>query len=146
MSKKKHRPLRIIREEIRSTISSLNKQKQNLIPLNEELERRSKSFHEQSQLCQSGQNVINHLKQRISKLQDEERDVSNSINRSSIVSDHALIRYLERVEGIDMEVIKKKIVGPNVNKIKKMETGRIERECHTLVIENSTVVTIMEKK
>jgi hypothetical protein len=62
------------------------------------------------------------------------------------ISDHALVRFLERVHGIDMESVKASILTPQLIKLYKMfGDGEfpIGDDTTRVVIENATVKTIM---
>lgn len=60
-----------------------------------------------------------------------------------IVTEHALLRYLERVYGIDLDGVRGEIIAGAESTIRFMRDGQIQRpEGHTLVIKNMTVVTV----
>lgn len=63
-----------------------------------------------------------------------------------LVSDHAVVRYLEREYGLDIDSIRKEIIGSHEPTIKNMTNGKINlREKGTsLVVRDGTVVTYME--
>jgi chromosome segregation ATPase len=60
-----------------------------------------------------------------------------------IVSEHAILRYLERVRGIDLEEIKKEILDDKAKEhIKFAKSCKIKRSDHTLIVRDNTIVTV----
>lgn len=58
------------------------------------------------------------------------------------VSDHAIIRYLERVEGLDMDIIRAEILaiaGPAAAAGAKV----LRRDGYTYIIERGAIVTVL---
>lgn len=70
-------------------------------------------------------------------------DASNGT--SGLVTSHALLRYLERVENVDIEEIRRFLLSNGREAtIKAMGAGRIHIQHHcTLIIRDSRVVTIV---
>lgn len=63
------------------------------------------------------------------------------------VSDHALVRYLERVKGIDIEALKAQMLHRGVALwYERLGDGVYPVDSYRLVIKNATVVTCLEKK
>lgn len=66
------------------------------------------------------------------------------------ITDHAVIRYLERVMDIDIDMIKSKIVcEKTLAKIKKFENAKpfhIRKDDCVLRIVNGKVVTVLNRK
>lgn len=90
----------------------------------------------------------------VSGLKAKATEISNEIGRREAndaivptVSDHALIRYIERVHGIDIEHIRSSLLDKAALGIKTGAASVRVDDC-TLVIKGSTVVTVMvdEKK
>lgn len=64
-------------------------------------------------------------------------------NDTPVVSEHAMLRYLERVKGIDLDAIRKEIMDEHTETLVKFTTsGRIKKDSHVLVIKNNVVITI----
>lgn len=87
----------------------------------------------------SKRQTLRYLDLQIAKLKSEETEV--------IVSDHAIVRYLERVEGVDIESIKHKILSGNASEqIATLGTGELpvkgESADFVLVFRNYTVATV----
>lgn len=75
-------------------------------------------------------NIITEATKTMERLQRELADIEgkidNLVNKEPIVTEHAMLRYLERVEGMDMEALRLKIMTP-------------ELERHILAFPNCTV-------
>lgn len=64
--------------------------------------------------------------------------------KDPIVSEHAIIRYLERVKGLDITEISNEIMDEKTkNAIKFMKNGKINRDEYALVIRDSIVVSVV---
>jgi hypothetical protein len=65
-----------------------------------------------------------------------------------IVSDHAIVRYLERIEGIDIEKLKKMIVGDGriAQAVKTLSSGIFPSEdgVFMLIVKDKVVVTVIK--
>lgn len=60
-----------------------------------------------------------------------------------IVSEHALLRYLERVKGVDLKALSDEILGDGTaSAISFAKSGRIQKGDITLIIKNNVVVTV----
>ncbi len=99
-------------------------------------------------------------------LQQEQRDASIAADRASkklkalkqkladhtqssavpIVSEHALLRYIERIHGIDIEEVRKRILTPTtIQAARVVKSGAFPLECGgRAVIKNNTIVSIVE--
>jgi hypothetical protein len=64
------------------------------------------------------------------------------MNRSP-VTDHALLRWMERVKGIDLEAIRAEIATPDICAAIAAGARSVVTHGHTLVIENSLVITVL---
>lgn len=63
------------------------------------------------------------------------------------VTDHAIVRYLERVKGIDMDIVRADILSPAINVA--IEFGAptvIGRDGHRRVIVGGVVQTVLSKR
>lgn len=84
---------------------------------------------------------LNTLRERIAKLQGTYGD------RRPFVTEHALLRYLQRAKGIDLEAIEREILTPErVSMIKNIGQERCELKANGLrfVIQDSAVITVKE--
>jgi hypothetical protein len=68
--------------------------------------------------------------------------------RPVIVSEHAILRYLERVKGIDLDQVKKEIAPEHIlGRIRAMGAGEYPvGGTHTLKVTDSTIVTVLTKE
>lgn len=61
-----------------------------------------------------------------------------------IVSEHAILRYIERVLGIDIEEVRKIIVDDDTEiLIKNLKPHKINRGEYSIIVENNTVTTVI---
>ncbi len=60
-----------------------------------------------------------------------------------IVSEHAMLRYLQRVKGVDLEALTAEIMDDTTAKhIKFARNGKLKRANYSLVFRNNTIVTV----
>ena len=83
-------------------------------------------------------NLFEKIKNQINNI---EQEIKGLKLKDLIVSEHALIRYLERVNGIDMEEIREKILSPLVRAAMSQGDGKVKGN-YTVVFQNRVVVTI----
>lgn len=82
------------------------------------------------------------------QLESIEKEVTRLENNELVVSDHALLRYMERIVGIDMDMIKNAILTDNVKRMHlALGDGKypvaVENNDHCMVvIRNGVVVTL----
>lgn len=77
----------------------------------------------------------NDLERRILTLQQDAAD--------PIVTEHAMLRWLERVEGINLDELKGKILDKaTIDAIKFAKTGKVSKCGHKIVFKNNVVVTV----
>lgn len=75
---------------------------------------------------------------------DEQIEKLTQKGREPVVSEHALLRYAERVLKIDFEKIRHDILDAHtVEMIKFTKTGRIKGEKYDLVIKDGVVTTVV---
>lgn len=60
------------------------------------------------------------------------------------ISDHALLRYIERVHGVDVEAMKAELLTPNIVAAIKSGATAVKSPIGTMVIKGSTVVTFLD--
>jgi hypothetical protein len=83
-------------------------------------------------------NKLAHLKDKLTKLQKSHEE--------PIISEHAILRYLERVDGIDLETVKQKIMDEKTKSLVKFMggNGKITREGFKIIVKNNTIITITD--
>lgn len=73
----------------------------------------------------------------------EKIKVLETMTGEVIVTEHALLRYLERVHGIDLEDIRRRMLTDKaVALIKNFKTGKIPSDDCRLVVKDGTVITV----
>lgn len=89
---------------------------------------------------------------KLNELQSKINEINNEINRRSAsdktspsVSDHALVRYIERVLGFDVESIREDILKQTLNAIVS-GANSVKKEGMVFQIKNNTVVTVTSAK
>lgn len=86
--------------------------------------------------------IDKNLEIKRKKLEGVKAKIANA-QESVIISEHAVIRYIERVLGIDIKEIEKKIVDEETEKIiREMRPCRIHRGEFSILIKDNTVTTI----
>jgi hypothetical protein len=96
----------------------------------DELDIAKRKFDQSNAICKS-------LKARIAALE------ALATQKEPIVSEHALLRYLERVEGVNLDAIRQKILGEGTgDSISFARTGRIKKKNVTLIVKDCVVVTV----
>lgn len=91
---------------------------------------------------------MKELQEELNKKEEVEKELKKKkeyiSNKEPRVSDHALLRYFERIEGYNMEEIKKKILSPRV--IDQMNIlgskGVYAADDFYVLVKNKTVVTV----
>ena len=64
-------------------------------------------------------------------------------SKEPIVSEHALLRYIERVYGIDLDELRGKILNPQTKEwIEQFGSGKIPSDGCRLIVKNRVVVTV----
>ena len=86
--------------------------------------------------------IDKNLEIKRKKLEGVKVKIANA-QESVIISEHAVIRYIERVLGIDIKEIEKKIVDEETEKIiREMRPSRINKGEFSILIKDSTVTTV----
>lgn len=115
-------------QELKGLQSQLARAQADASALKTEMAAVQRKHHQANQAVQS-------LERRIQELQ--------ATAVEPIVSEHAILRWLERVEGIDLDAIRAKILsGPTKELIAFSKNGLIKKGGVQLVVRNSVVVTV----
>lgn len=75
------------------------------------------------------------------------RKIENIVKNSDVtVSEHAILRYLERIEGINIEEIKEKILTEQIKDLVKQlgGSGKYPNSNFQVVMKNFTVTTVID--
>lgn len=86
------------------------------------------------------------IKQQLDETNEELRKL-HSPNGDPVVSEHAIIRWLERVKGIDLNQIRAEILNGRSAQIRKLGTCNIKLpNGMKMVVRGHVVVTILDKQ
>lgn len=100
------------------------------------------------QKVQDGQNSANEIKRRLRAV-DRAIDALKNECGDFIVTEHAIVRFIERVIGMDMEELKNTIAPESVRaQIKQLGgKGRFPvNGSHTLLVKGGAVTTVVTKE
>jgi hypothetical protein len=79
---------------------------------------------------------------RVKQINAQIREIEDSA-KEPIVTEHALLRYIERFMNVDLEQVRKAILTEQAVKlIKFTKTGKVTTDGRRLVVKNGTVVTV----
>lgn len=82
-------------------------------------------------------------------LQNIEKEIQGLKSPEKIlIAEHAILRYLERVKGIDIEAVKKEMIPESVlEQIRTLggSSGKYPTPTHTVIVKTGVVVTIIPK-
>lgn len=83
----------------------------------------------------------------LQEIRKTEALINKNAEVKMIVSEHAMLRYIERELGIDMEELQERILPKKIMKsISSFGNGEFPIGDHKVVIKNNTVVTVISKK
>ncbi|MBL4766301.1 MAG: hypothetical protein JKY94_01010 [Rhodobacteraceae bacterium] len=68
-----------------------------------------------------------------------------SRSRNAFVSDHAVLRYLERIKGVDIDAVREAILTDSVKVVATVGRGRVKTEKFVAIVREGTVVTVYER-
>lgn len=82
--------------------------------------------------------VVRALREQIKQLEHRIKEVE------PVVSEHAILRYLERVRGLDLEEVRLAILDHRtVDSIKFARNGKIKKNDYTVAFKDNVVTTIL---
>ena len=95
---------------------------------------------------QVGQKVTS-INNRLQSLQSQVDRLTRK-KKNVVVSEHAILRYLERVHGVDIEALKQEIMPDSIkDSIETVGSGRYPvNGTHTLLVKQFVVSTILTKE
>jgi uncharacterized coiled-coil DUF342 family protein len=88
---------------------------------------------------------VQSIADNISKIDRQISNIrkSHKSNKTGI-TDHALLRYLERIHGFDTEEVRKKLMTDSLRKcMETYKTGKVTENSITYIFRDNVVVTIM---
>lgn len=82
----------------------------------------------------------------MTKTKREQKKQANKIKL--LVTDHAIIRYLERVIGLDIETIKCKILCDcsHADIVEVSSSYTVLKDSHKLIVRDGKVITVLDRK
>lgn len=91
--------------------------------------------------------TFTELNKKLYELKLEKEKLENEIDaehKTIEVTDHALIRYIERIYGLDVDRLKAEIASEEVTELirKNRGKGKIPKDDYHLVLDNYKIVTI----
>ena len=104
------------------------------------LEREIKELErEKNEVCQR----LNEKKKQLSNVNSGIKQLQSNV----VITEHILVRYLERVKGIDMEEIKKEILDDELKKqILTLGSGKFHRNGFRLIVKNNSILTVEKEE
>lgn len=85
---------------------------------------------------------INQKNQKLKNIEKKINEIENS-NSEIVITEHARLRYIERVIGINLEELDAKIIDEATKDIvKKMGSGTYPVGGHQIVVKKNTIVTV----
>ena len=113
----------------------------------EQADRRLKALQEEStalnQKITAEHREISGIDAKISQLQAKAKNQTKSV----LITEHAILRYLERVKGLDLDQVKKEMVPELViAKIRALGNGEYPVGTHSVKVKDNTVITILTKE
>tara|TARA_B100001778_G_scaffold330827_1_gene333987 strand:- start:14302 stop:14724 length:423 start_codon:yes stop_codon:yes gene_type:complete len=86
------------------------------------------------------------IAQATKRLTEIEKTISGKTESQVVVSEHAMLRYIERVLGIDLEELQQKILPPgNADAISSLGDGTYPIGEHRIKVKSGTIVTVLPK-
>jgi uncharacterized protein YydD (DUF2326 family) len=76
-----------------------------------------------------------------------QRELDAVLKNNPVISEHAMLRYVERFLGVNLKEIEKDILSEETLKIiNKISSGKIPyKKDHVLIVKNKTIVTITDR-
>lgn len=68
----------------------------------------------------------------------------SEVKKEPRVSDHAVVRFLERVHNFDFEDQREKLLTPTVLTAMKMGSGKVKCDGYSLILKGNTVITVVD--
>ena len=108
--------------------------------------KRNKIQREMDDIRKSLKEMAFQLIEREKAFSHVQQELNNLAEMSPVVSEHALLRYVERVLGIKLKDMEKDILSKeNLDIINQLGSGKIPfKKDLVLVVKNKTVITIID--
>lgn len=113
----------------------------------EQAERRLKALREElsslDQKIRAETREVGNIDAQIANLQTKAKNQTKTV----LFTEHAILRYLERVKGLDLDQVKKEMVPDLVTQqIRAMGNGEYPVGTHSVKVKDNTVITILTKE
>ncbi len=91
---------------------------------------------------------VSEIQRKGNAIVKEIQEIDQKLNRGSLsVSDHAVLRYMERVKGINVGDIREEIIDsiPCIDHAEDIKDMSVLKGAHKLVIKDNVIVTVSPK-
>lgn len=107
--------------------------------------RRAKLEREINEFENDKNEVCKRLRQKKEQLHKINNDIKQ-IQANVVIREHAVLRYLERVKGINMAETEKEILDEELRKqILTLGSGKFPKNDFTLIVKNNVIVTVVKE-
>jgi hypothetical protein len=122
--------------EKQEKLKQLNDRKEKLY------ERQRSLKHQRRQSDKHFDFQINETHKEITRIKNEIRGLHTSPD--TLIKDHAIVRYCERVMGMDMDLIRKEILSHgNAERLQGITDGKLPIKNGQAVVKNGCIVTVI---
>ena len=98
-------------------------------------------------ISHSHKSTVSRNPDRHLKFFNKQRQLEKQDNKlKNIVTDHALIRYLQRVYELDVNALRREIIGDNETMIRGFGKCKISRGDYVLVCDNGKILTVKNER
>lgn len=98
---------------------------------------------ELSALAIEAEERLKRNNQLVAELEEINQAIKKLCDKKPVITEHAMLRYLQRVHGVDLSLIEDEILTErNVEMIRFAGTGNIKCGGYTLVVQDGKVITV----
>jgi chromosome segregation ATPase len=138
------RAIRTIREEISNLEVTIGQHRTEYVEVENDFVKIAEGYDHAKKGYDAKCRTISQLEKSLEKLQSEAQQAKKKMKGAATVSDHAIVRYMERVMKLDIESVRKTLVGTHGKKI--IITGgewEIDRGEYSVIIKDHSIVTVL---
>ena len=114
-----------------------------------ELKRLQSQYHNLQLECNAFKEQSSYISKQITQKNVEINKIEKAIEKlqvkDTIISEHAIIRYLERVYKLDIEKLKEEILPTPMRSLGELQANMLTLETHKVKIKDNVVVTVLER-
>lgn len=104
-----------------------------------------KELDNEREIQRNSSRKINEMQGKLDAVNSQIKALSET-DKPLIISEHAYLRYFERVLGFDLTVVAQQIVPPHIEKqIKALGSGKYPCESYKLCVKQGIVVSVLGK-